>query len=214
MDTLNTEGMLQELGSADGRDCAPTMGKLQKVRYTHDAMVDLIIQSPWVSQNELAAHFGYTPSWISNVLASDAFQERLAARREEIIDPALKATLEERFRAITIQSLTRLQEELAKPVVKPEVLLKAAELGAKSLGMGGHRQEAPPAPAADRLTVLADRLIVLQRNAVKGVVYENEAAQHEPAAAAGQGRLSAREAGGSESDVCEPVAEAVRAYAG
>lgn len=146
--------------------------QVAKVRYTHADMIDQIIASPWISQNELAARYGYSPSWVSVVLASDAFQAALAARREEVIDPHLKASIAERFRAITIQSLTRIQQELEKPACKPEVMLKAAELGAKSLGLGGHAP--PPPPPSDSLTRLADRLIALQSNVRQGVTYEGQ----------------------------------------
>lgn len=138
---------------------APTMGNLKKLSYSHQAMVDLIIQNPWLDQNQLAAHFGYTAAWVSNVMASDAFQSYMAMRREEILDPAIKATVEERFRALVLQSLDRLKGMLETPSCPPQVALRAAELGAKALGIGGHAAQPPPAPpAADRLEKLALRL--------------------------------------------------------
>lgn len=144
-----------------------------KLRYTHQAMIDLIVQNPWISQNELAGHFGYSPSWISVVLASDAFQAALEQRRSEIVDPAIKATIEERFKALVILSLDVLHKKLSQPVVSDNVALRAAELGAKALGIGGNAVP-PPAPPGDRLLVLAERLVVLQDNVRKGVTYEGE----------------------------------------
>jgi hypothetical protein len=144
---------------------------LAKVRYSHLDMIDTLISQPWVSQNDLALRYGYTPGWVSTVMASDAFQAALAARREEVVNPAMKASLEERFRAVTVQSLTRLAEELDKPVCSPNVMLRAAELGAKSLGLGGHAPP-PPAPMGDNLARLADRLIALQSNVRQGTTYE------------------------------------------
>lgn len=163
------EQLIEELkGNVAPRPAAPTMGRLQKVRYTHEAMIDLIIKNPELSQNEIAAYFGYTPAWISNILASDAFQAAMAARREEIIDPEIKATIEERFRALVIRSLAVLQEKLNKPQVSDTVALRAAELGAKALGVGGNA--APAAPQGDRLKILADRLIILQQGVKERVV--------------------------------------------
>lgn len=153
-------------------EATPRKNGIAKLRYSHEAMVDLIVQNPWISQNDLAAAFGYSPAWISCVLASDAFQTRLAARREEIVDPAIKATIEERFRALVIRSLEVLQTKLSQPVVNDQVALRAAELGAKALGIGGHAAP-PPAPPGDRLQVLAERLIILQSNIRQGAVYEN-----------------------------------------
>lgn len=161
--------LIDELkGSPRPAERAATMGRLQKVRYTHQAMIDLIIEHPEYTQNQLAAHFGYTPGWISNVLASDAFQAAMAARREEIVDPELKASIEERFRALVIRSLEVLQAKLNAPAVSDQVALRAAELGAKALGVGGHA--APKPPQTDRLERLAERLIVLQSTVRERVI--------------------------------------------
>lgn len=146
-----------------GRGSSPSV-RPPKIRYTHEAMADLILENPWISQNQLAAHFGYSPAWISTVITSDGFQSFLAARRGELIDPELRLTLEERFRALTVQSLRVLQEKLAKPAdqVSEQLALRAAELGAKSLGVGAH---APPPPApnpAEYLPAIAERLMRLQ----------------------------------------------------
>jgi len=143
-----------------------------KVRYTHDAMIDMIVENPWVSQNELAVRFGYTPAWVSVVMASDVFKEKLALRRTELVDPAIQATLKERFEAVVARSLSVLQEKLAAPssVVPDQLALRAAELGAKALGLGGNAP--PPAPTlpSNHLELLAARLVALQQP--KGQVYE------------------------------------------
>ncbi len=147
---------------------APTMGNLKRCSYTHEAMIELIIQHPEMTQDQLAAHFGYTPGWISNVLASDAFQLRMADRREQVIDPVLKASIEERFKALTIRSLEVLMNKLSQPQISDTVALRAAELGARALGVGGHKP--PEAPATDRLEKLAERLLQLQAGVRERVV--------------------------------------------
>lgn len=137
---------------------------IQKVRYSHDGMIDLIVQDPSISQNKLAEVFGYTPAWVSLVMSSDAFKERLAARKEELIDPAIRASLDERFRAVVTRSLEVLQEKLAAPasVVPDALALRAAELGAKALGLGGNAPPQAPAVPPDHLDRLAQRLVTLQ----------------------------------------------------
>jgi hypothetical protein len=147
------------------------MGNLAKVRYSHLDMIDFILANPGCTQNALAARYGYTPGWISNVMASDAWQAAMAARRTEMVDPTLAATIDERFRALTDRSLTRLMEKLDAPQVSDNVVLRAVELGAKALAVGGNA--APKSPEADHLARLAERLIDLQSNIRKGVTYEN-----------------------------------------
>lgn len=164
------EQMLGELEALPHH--APTMGNIAKLRYSHTDAIDFIIANPGISQNDLAARYGYSPGWFSNVMASDAWQSALAARRAEICDPVLVATVEERFRGVTLLSLERLRQKLEAPVVSDNVVLKAVELGARSLGIGGNAP--PPPPNQDHLAQLANRLIDLQSRVRQGVTYEVE----------------------------------------
>lgn len=167
--------LLAELTSAPARPShAPTMGRLQKVSYTHADMIDFIIQNPTASQGQIAARYGYTEGWVSNVLASEAFQASMAARKDEIIDPAIKATIEERFKALVIRSHEVLMKKLEQPQVSDNVALRALELGARALGIGGNAPAAPVAPRTDRLVILAERLVDLQANIRQGRTYDGE----------------------------------------
>lgn len=123
---------------------------IAKVSYTHDAMIDLIIAQPSISQGELAKFFGYTQSWVSTVKNSDAFQARLAERKAELIDPAITASIDEKFRALADSSLNLLIERVTS-AVKPsdDFLLQTAKLSAGALGYGAK------APAASNTTNIA-----------------------------------------------------------
>lgn len=176
-----SEELMQEMEGIETLSHAPTMGRLDKIAYSHLDMIDFIISSPGCSQNTLAARYGYSPGWISNVMASDAWKSAMAARREELVDPVLTATIKERFEGLTIRSVTRLMEKLDAPQVSDNVVLKAVELGAKALGVGGNATP-PPVQGADRLERLANRLIDLQSNVRKGVVYEGEVVEASQAA--------------------------------
>lgn len=109
---------------------------IKKVNYTHDSCIDQIIANPWITQRALAAYFGYTEGWISQVFASDAFQSRLAERKNELVDPTIRATIEERFKALVIQSLEVLKRKLESPIVSDELAIKALDVAAKAAGYG------------------------------------------------------------------------------
>ncbi len=152
---------------------APTMGNLNKVKYSHIDMIDFLIANPGCTQRVLAARYGYTEGWISNVMASDAWNAQMAARRAELVDPVLAATIEERFKMVTARSQEILLKKLDNPNVSDNTVLKAMELGAKAMGVGGN---APPAPPAqDHLAKLAARLIELQSTVRREVVLNGEA---------------------------------------
>ena len=135
-------------------------GSLKKVNYTHDAMCDLIIAKPSISQNEIAMHFGYTQAWVSRVINSDAFQMRLAARKAELVDPTLVLSIEEKLKALTSASLDVLIDKLAA-TKSTEIAMKGVEIGAKALGYGARQQNvtvqqsfvvAMPTPIQDQAT--------------------------------------------------------------
>lgn len=158
---MDANSLLEDLTTAPATHAA-TMGNLAKIRYTHEDMIDYLIANPQASQNQLAARYGYSAGWVSNIMASDAWKAKFAQRREEIVGADLIATVKERFEGLTHLSLVRLQAELEKPACPPGVMLKALELGAKAMGVGGNA--APVVPAADHLAQLANRLIDLQSN--------------------------------------------------
>lgn len=150
----------------EGLNHSPTMGAIGKLRYTHLDMIDFIIMNPGVSQGELAERYGFSESWISNVMASDAWKSQMAGRREALVDPLLVDSLNERFKGLARLSLQRLQEKLEKPQVSDGLVLKAVELGARAIEQGGFGRPSvqlpPAAPVEDRLSRLAARLETLQ----------------------------------------------------
>ena len=111
---------------------------LKEIGYSHAAMIDLLIASPAITQNEIASFFGYTPAWVSTVINSDAFQGALQERRAEIINPALIATIEERFKAVAQLSLERVLERLTLPnnLISDDFLINSAKLASTALGYG------------------------------------------------------------------------------
>ena len=110
---------------------------IEKVSYTHDAMIDLLISNPEISQLDIAAYFGYTPPWVSRVIRSDAFRERLASRKGEIVDPKILESVELQFEVLVKRSLEVLQEKLAiEQAPSADLALKCADLGARALGYG------------------------------------------------------------------------------
>ena len=123
---------------------------LKKVHYSHDAMVDLIIAQPSISQNQIAQHFDKTPAWISIIVNSDAFKNRLAERKDEVIDPILRTSLEERIRGCVDLSLQVLQEKLrANP--NPNLAVRVLEHGTRALGFGAR----VPSQAVQVITYVA-----------------------------------------------------------
>lgn len=139
--------LAQELIDAGKGEVAVPACASPTARYSHAAMVQLMIDHPEYTHGQLAQAFGRPPSWMSTVLASEQFQSVLDTRRHEVADPSLTATMEERFRALALRATTVLQEKLNSPGVNDLVVLKAAEIGVKALGLGQRPVDPPALPA-------------------------------------------------------------------
>lgn len=142
--------------------------KIVRVGSIHDAMIDYLIQNPGVKGIQIAKKFGYTASWVSCIMNSDEFKTKLDARRTELVDPVLRMTLEERIKTVTMRALEVLGEKLSAETcdIPDSVVLKALELGAKGLGIGGFASSntvVNTIPPADHLNRLAENLLALQK---------------------------------------------------
>lgn len=107
-----------------------------KLSYTHEDCVEFIIQNPAVTQKELAQRYGYTEVWISRIVACDAFQAAVAARRKEVLSPELLATAEENFKALVLRSQNYLLEQLNGPKATPQLALGVLATASRALGYG------------------------------------------------------------------------------
>lgn len=123
----------QGIAAAKGYD--QSEARLLRVHYSHEAMIDVIIAEPTITQNELAKRFERSVPWISRIMGSDAFQGALAKRREELTDPFLVATIEERFRGLAMQSLDVIAEKL-NTTKNTDLAIKALDISSKALGFG------------------------------------------------------------------------------
>jgi len=112
---------------------------IARVSYTHDSMIDMLIANPSISGAQLANAFGYSQAWVSRVMNSDAFLARLAVRKNDVVDPTLTLSIDEKLRALASMSIDIVQEKLllTKSV---ETGLKALEMTTKALGYGARQQ--------------------------------------------------------------------------
>ena len=144
------------------------MAMIEKVGYTHDAMIDCIIANPSVTGGQLAAVFGFTPAWISQVVSSDAFKSRLAERKGELVDPGIAASVEERMEGLLRQSMDVVAEKLFASK-DADLATKTMEISTKALGFG----------ARDRGAAVNASFVVVMPPAVANV--QDWSKQHDPA---------------------------------
>lgn len=137
-------------GIAESKGYSQETKRLLRVHYSHEAMIDVIIAEPTLTQRELAKRFDRSENWISIIMGSDSFQAALAKRRDDLTDPFLIATIEERFRGLAQQSLSVIAENLEK-TRNIDVAFKALDISSKALGFGA--RQAPGAPIQNNFVV-------------------------------------------------------------
>lgn len=106
-----------------------------KLKYSHEAMIDLILAEPTVTNKELATIFGYSEAWVSHIRNADSFQARTAERKALLIDPAIRRSLEDRLTGVTVKAIDRIQQVLDGPDASASYALEA--LGVASSGLKG-----------------------------------------------------------------------------
>lgn len=146
-------------------DRMPPKQAIQKVNYSHEAMIDMIIAEPWIHQNELARRFGYTASWISTAMSSDAFQAKLDARREEIVDPVMKATVKEQLGGLMMRSMEILRAKLDShhSNVPDQLALRTLELTSRAAGYGARIETNVQVNVTQQIEDAGDQLVHLLR---------------------------------------------------
>ena len=60
------------------------MAQIQNISYTHDQIMNWLMQNPEKSLRECADYFGYTQGWLSQVIHSDIFQQQFKVRQGEV----------------------------------------------------------------------------------------------------------------------------------
>lgn len=83
-----------------------------RLTFAQEAMVDLVLQDPSVTSDELAEIFNSTRIAINKVINGQKFRDRVDERKFQLIDPAISKNLNERIRSVTIKTLDLVNERL------------------------------------------------------------------------------------------------------
>lgn len=125
-------------------------GALKRIRFSHDLLVDYMISTPNATNRQLATLLGVTETWVSRVICSDAFQARLAQRKDELVDPIIQHSIEEKLKGLVDLSTEVISEKLESSR-NPDLAVKALTIGVAALGYG----------ARDRQPVQTNNFVVM-----------------------------------------------------
>ena len=123
------------------------MAELVKLSTTHEMLMNWLVLNPEKSLRECADHFGYTQSWVSQIIHSDLFQHALKEKQERIAVKVAESIPEKLARAADV-AVEKLTEQLEK-TEDPEFILSATDKILHRMGYAPQSSRNPaggPAP--------------------------------------------------------------------
>jgi len=103
---LDIDLRLLPLGPRSGRGAELLKRGLN---YFHEGLADYLLVNPGATLKEIGLYFGYTPSWMCQVINADLFQAYLAGRRNEV-SMSVHRSLPEKMRDAGHLAIERLSE--------------------------------------------------------------------------------------------------------
>lgn len=110
--------------------------------------MDFMLQNPDMRLSEVARHFGYTQSWLSIIIHSDAFRSEYN-RRRGLIDARVAADIPTRLRALGSRALEQMENAFDTNSASMDLAREVLQLAAKAEGIGVPKNAIQPAPAVN-----------------------------------------------------------------
>lgn len=101
------------------------MGELTRLSTTHEMLMNWLILNPEKSLRECADHFGYTQSWLSQIIHSDIFQHALKEKQNRVFLRVAESIPEKLARAADV-AVEKLADHLER-TEDPEFILSATD---------------------------------------------------------------------------------------
>lgn len=105
--------------------------QLKKIRPVHEHIMDVMLEHPDISLRELGIAVGYSVSYLSIMTNSDAFQARLAERKQQVARSGVD--LPNRMRAVAAVALDKLTDHVEHSE-DPDFLRSTADMMLHRLG--------------------------------------------------------------------------------
>lgn len=99
---------------------------IQRVTYSHEALINWMVENPDRPLRDAAAYFGYSQGWLSCIIHSDVFQAKLARRQEEVF-AQIAQDIPSRLRGAADLALNGLTEKLENGNPDAKFLLDATD---------------------------------------------------------------------------------------
>lgn len=120
------------------------MAEIARLSTTHEMLMNWLILNPEKTLRECADHFGYTQSWVSQLIHSDIFQHALREKQERVAIRVAESIPEKLARAADV-AVEKLSEHIEKSE-DPEFLLSATDKLLHRMGFAPQSARNPAGP--------------------------------------------------------------------
>lgn len=167
-----------------------TNTSIARLSHTHEQVINWLIENPERSLRQCADHFGYTQSWLSRLIHSDLFQNKLRDRQDAVF-VSVAQDIPAKLRSLADISIERVCELVAE-TESPDILVDVFDKTMHRLGYAPSSARNPgPAPVQNNVFVVSSADLASAREVVvSGALIENTSTQ--PALGEVQSELSAR----------------------
>lgn len=120
------------------------MGKVQVLRlsHKHQEILHYMIANPAEKLGDVALRYGVTPAWLSTLVHSDAFQEELRKKQDEVFHPAMVG-VHDRLTGVAHLLIDKMEEMVENNKFTPGQVLEASDSVLDRLGYGTKGAGAP-----------------------------------------------------------------------
>lgn len=102
--------------------------EISKLKVKHEALMDYMLANPTCTYRDISAAFGVTIPWISCIVNSDVFREKLREKQGDMFESGVLAPLEGKMAAVVDLTLERLAEKVQFSESLPELTNTADKL--------------------------------------------------------------------------------------
>lgn len=144
--------------------------QVKELNQVHEAIMAEILARPQATLAELAAKFGYTQSWISVIVRSDAFRARIKAENAEVMS-VLTGDIKDKLITLVDVGVEKLSKHMEK-TEDPEFIRDTVDkvLGRLGYGTGGGGRGVVVAAQQNNYFISKDELAEARGNILAPVV--------------------------------------------
>lgn len=135
--------------------------EIKKVSIKHESIMNYIMENPQTPLRDVAAFFGISQSWLSTVIHSPAFQDRLAEKKDVLFHHTVVSTIKDKISVLAHKALDKLNENI--DFMSTKETRETAEMALEGLGyVGKSAQPAAPAGVTNNNTYFVARELFVE----------------------------------------------------